>query len=414
MPSNFLRILLIVFMLFTGCGMLPLQFLQTPASMTSLPKTTTFEIRGDKIYQHTPEEEFELFFNISNIEEARLGPDRRSIHFKFIETPRIAELNYGRERCANLDSAEILEKLYVDDWPSDDDEPSLLPPPWDYEKIGRYGTVQECTDISVSGNGSGYLVLGDYFAYIKYNFDHADLFVEDLKTGEVYTIPIVDADFLQQFTKDWRLSAIASEEGFWYMYPRHDASLSSGKLVLVFGRGLVIAVDLAKEQLIDGLDLSSMAHYGIWFLYDPNSPLVLTEASIEGGRMLTAVLDLSSDQLAVRKLKNNEEINFEEINFPVHGFSLTPYWDDEGLIIPNHDSKQITVDQTEYYTEEELTQLPPPGNNLSLDEWREYAPIHNILNERVRERNGYLYVECSGGTVCNTLSEGKYYRLKLL
>lgn len=237
-----------------------------------------------------------VFNNVTGVEKVRLGPDKKSFHFK---------VNIGEKwptRCITTGP----------NWHYAVATPSSTRP-WDYKNLGP-GIPHNCTDV----NSSGYLINSNYFVYLKAKFpDDGRLIIEDLLQEKVVNLPVDRVDLKGFFdgihsaplgrAASYWTDGIKGDDGYTYFYPQNDAELINGKLIVAVGR-LVLAADILKEKLILALPLVepdyNIISTAFWFLGEKGSPVVVVEAGWEGWQGLQALVDLSGSAAKVINLRN--------------------------------------------------------------------------------------------------------------
>lgn len=283
-----------------------------------------FTIKGDKIFDGSEV----LFTNVENVNEVRLGPDGKTIHFKVVGD------NY-QAHCANLES-EI--GTAFPGYPS----PPPTSPPWDYKEINDFATIKGC-DGHLPG---GYLKNSDYFSYLKLiKGSDGFLIVENLASGDSIEIP-VGSNLLEGFfdaeerrgNSYWVLG-IEGKDGFIYHYPRVDSPPVNGKFVMAFGR-LILAVDVDQQKLLGGVAMNapdySVVIDSFWFIASEGSPLVVVESGWEGYKRLEALLDLSEDILKIVKLNSYQE------SLPDISDIKTVQWEGERVLLTFYNQIDVT------------------------------------------------------------------------
>ena len=291
---------------------------------TSIPPAydaKRFLVQGDKVFDGSQL----LFTNVVNVEEARIGPDGKTIHFKVVG-------HQNQARCANLES-DIEEA--GENYPS----PPPSRPPWDYQRINHFATIKGCY--------GGYLKNSDAFAYLALSNEKEGLIVvEDFKSGRTITVP-VDADLLWGFFdgtekrgNSYWVRGVASQDGLLFYYPMVDATPIGRRLVMAFAR-LILTVDLNREIFMGGVALVrpeySVIADSFWFLSQEGSPLVVVEAGWEGYVWLQALLDLSGEDL---KVVNLHEYQKESVT-GLLGIE-TVRWEGERLLFSFYEEIEVT------------------------------------------------------------------------
>jgi hypothetical protein len=313
-------------------------------------------IKDSEILEVKNSEKKVLFTNAENVEEVKLGPDDKTLHFKTKENRQ-----YGN--CVIL-----TDRVSPDPYPINSLErtPAPINPPWDYQRLGEAYTIKTCEN---SGKTGGYLKNSDYFVYMQKEPDmQLTLYIIGKNKQEKIKL---DSNILGN-TGNLVDEFINSDSSYVYYYPQIDAKLNDNVIIFAIGR-LVLAVDVGKNKLLGSLLLNepeyNISGNSFWFKTSENSSVVLVESGWEGFLRFEALIDVGQSRFITIPLYPHDK---GVISFQIQ----RAVWEDENKVLFNF-YKPINISDEAGWSKidnladidlEELEeQLEATGNYLEVD-----------------------------------------------
>jgi hypothetical protein len=311
-----------------------------------------------------------LFYDVTNVLEARYGPDLNTIHFKL----------KNHERFNQTAECVMLENLIVGT------------NPWAYPLIGQSETLPQCP--------GGYLHNANAFAYIHVLNNKPTLYIED-ESKKLHTIPLSDKLAKQLLEKNGAnhgtesykydytqvLSEIKSKnkKDEIYFYPHDNSFIVKDKLLLSFGM-LILAVDLQKDMILGD---ESMKDYQViadsyWIESSPDFQLGLIQAAWEGPMPYQAVLDFSGSTLKATPLYDLDKTAHDMLG--LRKFE----WNNGGLNLTLFEEKDVTNEVKDI---ESTLNYDDSGNST------QYESAETKAEERLHQKYDNVVCTLSPGIV---------------
>lgn len=331
------------------------------------PQNRKFLVEGSELFEVTDSDKNLLFENLDNVQEARIGPDGTTIHFK-----RSSYQSY-HGYCAQL--VESVVPVYYPYPYSGIKDPAPRKAPWDFQKIGDAYTIPDCGEF----RAGGYLEESDYFAYIELKGKEGYLVIEELDSNKAFWYKLDEKYITGLEAKDgvpgiYEVVPIEdTNTGSKYVYAQAGTYLGGGKLIAAFGR-LILVVDTQRGKLIGELPLVG-AEYDValnafGLITEGQAPsIVVVSGFWEGYISLQTILDVSDGKLKVFGLR--------DVFKPIFAFGNAQMleWGKDSVIIRNY--KVIDDTPEDFYDN--------TGNPEGL----------SGVQERLIKEKGYLDAFCS-------------------
>lgn len=318
-----------------------------------------FIVKRANIIEITDTGEEVVFENVENVENARLGPDGQTLHFK------VKNRSISNQHCANL-GGKVLSNPGM--FPLDK-SPAPTAPPWDYKRLGDAYTIPNCGENGLTG---GFLKESNFFMFIEsHNSQESYLIIENLLNSTTFSI-VLDTDYLNDDNFMWIQSFSDQLGKYSYYYPHQDAKSSNNRVVVAFG-SLVLTIDTVSQRLISVMSLIppdyDIVSDSFWFHSNENLPIIIVKSGWEGSSRLQALIDLSGNNVKVIPLNIYDK--------GLLGFDIDIIeWKDNGVILNIYRSINLTEK-----TDIELFKLSP----VELDN----------LAKQFKNQGGYLDVFCN-------------------